>query len=131
MKNRYIFLLVIIAFVVGVVLSRLSLQSEITDTNQAVNSIQTHVQNITISLAQTRAIYNLEASLDAIGYIVALENKNAPRKHIGEEYTKIIKSRINALETIQSELKDAEVITKSQLLLENSKTLLAKIESSY
>jgi hypothetical protein len=130
-KKSSAVLLIILSFVMGAILSRAGLRSELRETNMAVESLQDNMREYFESLNETRAIDNLETAVDLVGYVVSLNERAAPRRNVGEEYIRLLKRRVDVLDSIRPDIKDPSTIKQSELLLEKANKLMDDIEFSY
>ncbi len=131
MKKRYALLLAVISFIFGSYLSYYSLSLNIQATNDNVEALQNNIRTFTNTLSTTRAIDNLETTLEEIGYITYQENRNAPRSYLRDEYTKMIKTRVSKLNNVKQYINNKTAADKATLLLNNADKLLEELKSNY
>ncbi len=127
MKIRYVILLVFASFTLGGIFSYVSLKSDI----EEAKAVYTFVQGYFDLLEEQRAIDSLEVTLDAIGRIEFLQNRDAPRRYIGEGYEDMIKKHLERLESVQQNFDDPRVTQKSEHLIKKAEEMLAEIETEY
>ena len=131
MRTSYVITLVLFAFVAGAASSHYLLQSEIDGAKEQTELVVGKMRGFLEDRDQYRAMSSLEASVDVIGAVVALDVGGAPRKRLGEQYRDMLKSRIAIMESMKPQLKEAAVIQKSEHILQRANELLHTIELGY
>lgn len=130
-RTRYVVPLVLFAFVAGAALSYSQLQPQLNGARQTTELLVGKMRVLLASQEQYRAMSHLEASVDVVGWAMNLDEAGARRKHAGQEYRDMLKSRIATLESIRPQMTDAAAIEKSDSLLKQAQELLQRIEVSY
>mgnify|MGYP001828745134 CR=1 FL=1 len=112
---------------IGAAVSRYILEEDVA----VAKEIYSFVQETAANAEQTRAIDNLENAVNIIGFIVANDERSAPRRYMGEEYTKMLKKSLKNLESIRHAINDESQAKKADLLIDESKHLLTRIQDNY
>jgi len=127
MKYRYVILLVITSFVLGIYASWYSQNEKLREMRELGLLVHEYMR----TSEMTRSMDKLKTANDIVDSVVSYDEREAPRRYVGEELSKVINENIKRLEKNEKNIANPSEKENIIFLKDRSKEILTKIEKNY